>query len=99
MTRPEYLARTIPSHPAILPEGLDPLGHIAIVNIVAVHFQKVTQRSRIVSSPFKGRAKFIVQCGSGLLIQAGKLQRLFIPTDCYLRDTLIQEALREPGIG
>jgi hypothetical protein len=41
----DQAAEWIESHPAILrPEGLDSLGNIAIVNVAAIGFKKITQR-------------------------------------------------------
>src|SRR5215472_17843634 len=70
------------------PEDLDPLGDVAIVDIPAVNLEEVAERCRFVSSVLKGGGKLVMQCGAGLLVDAGQCERFFVPTDGCLWDPL-----------
>jgi len=66
--------RSIHAHLGILrPEGLDSLGHIAIVDVAAVDFEEIAECSRIVAGTLQRRREFVMEGGAGFLIQAGKL--------------------------
>src|SRR5262249_34750920 len=87
------------AHQTILrPEGLDTLGDIAIVDVCAVDFQKVTKRCRTVARCFEGRSQLVMQCSTGLLVQARQPQGFFVPAHSGLGNALVKEALRQPGV-
>ncbi len=69
---PREKRRSVQTHPAILrPEGLDPLGYIAIVNVAAVDFEEIAERGRIIARALERGGEFVVECSAGLLVQAG----------------------------
>src|SRR5581483_8115929 len=88
------------NHPVILrPEGLDALGDIAVINVAAVDFEKITQRRRIVARAFERRSELIMEDGPGFLVQARDFERLFIPTGSDRRLTFIEKTLCQPCVG
>src|SRR5215472_11727125 len=80
------------------PQGLDPLGYVAIVDVAAVNLKEVAERGRLVSSVLERGRKLVMQCGAGLLIDAGQSEGFFVPADGCFWDSFFKEALRQPGV-
>jgi hypothetical protein len=66
--------RAIQTHLGILrPEGLDPLGHIPVVDVAAIDFEEIAEGRRIVARTLQCGGKFVMESRTGFLIQAGEL--------------------------
>src|SRR5882724_9421291 len=70
------------THPAILRlQGLNALGDVAIVDVVAVDFHEVFEGGGLVAGGLVGGSQFVVEGDAGFSVDAGNLQSLVIPAD------------------
>src|SRR5258708_19950437 len=59
----------------------------------------MTQRRRLVQGSFARRTELIVDGQAGFVIESGDVKGFFIPADGGFRNSLIEEALSQPGVG
>src|SRR5258708_19331954 len=82
------------THRAILRlQGLNALGDVAIVDVVAVDIHEVFEGGGLVASGFVGGSQFVVQGDAGFAVDAGNLQSLVVPADGSFRHAFFEEAV------
>src|ERR1700679_3935499 len=88
------------THPTILRlQGLDALGHVAIIDVAAVDFHEVLECQGFVPGSLMGGSELVIQSGAGFLINSNHAQSLFVPADRGLGYAFVEEALRQPSVG
>src|SRR5208283_5664420 len=80
-------------------QSLNALGNVAIIDVGAVHASEMAEGRRLVLGAFARRPEFVVNGQARFGIESRDAQRLFIPADGGFRNSLIEEALGQPGIG
>src|SRR5580692_12067047 len=80
-------------------QGLDALGNVAIIDVAAVNLHEMLQGGGLVAGGFIGCCEFIVESGAGFFVDAGSVESFLVPANGGLRQALVEEALREPGVG
>src|SRR5580700_2261931 len=87
------------THRAILRlQGLDALGDIAVIDVAAVNFHEMLKGRGFVAGGLVGGGQFVVQSGARFFVDARGAERLLVPADGGLRQSLVEEALRQPGV-
>src|SRR6202035_367407 len=78
------------SHRTILRlQGLDALGDVAIVNVAAIDLSEVLEGRRFVARSLVGGSQLVVQGDARISVNAGNTERLVVPADGRLRNSLI----------
>src|SRR4029077_7954182 len=80
-------------------QSLNALGHVAIIDICAVYVGEMAEGRGLVHGSFAGRPQLIVDGQARFVIKSGNAKRLFIPADGGFRNSFIEEALSQPGVG
>jgi hypothetical protein len=88
------------THPDILRlQGLDTLGDVSIIDVIAVDIHKMLEGSRFVARSLVGGGQFEMERHACFCIDSRDVQGLVIPANGGFGYTLFEEALGQPGSG
>ena len=87
------------THRAILRlQGLNALGDVAIVDVVAVDVHEMLEGRRLVAGGFVGGGQFVVERDAGFAIDGRHLESLSYQRTAASGHSFFEEALGQPGV-
>jgi hypothetical protein len=79
-------------------KSLNSLAYIAVIDVAAVNLHKIMEGGTLISGGLVSASEFVVQSHAGFPVKRRERQSAFIPAQCGIGNSLVQEALRKPSV-